>query len=333
MLIVGLALGGLICYFVLLPKVKNTDKVNEEIQQQNNELSSQKTRLQDSVARLQEQLGNLNLSRTQLVADIASAQTKREELEEHIEDLRKRSEEDIEKLYQKDKELMRERLKAEEDRYQKSKEDYQKEYLTMLEDLAGEYAKIQSQKSQELEEVQKQLDSFRAKAAAEVEAARREEEKQLNLDKYRILLDEIDVVEINRLREIIPYFRTPRPLCKAIWEQYYRNRANDMINRVIGSGEHTGIYKITSIKDGKVYIGQAVNLRNRWLEHLKCACGIDTPNNVLYKAMQEEHVENFTFEVLEECKREELNDREKYYISFYDSQNWGYNMNAGGARI
>lgn len=333
MLIVGLVLGGLICYFVLSPKVKNTNKINEEVQKQNNELNNQKTRLQESVSKLQEQLGNLNLSRTQLVADIASAQARRQELEAHIEDLRKRSEEDIEKLYQKDKELMRERLKAEESKYQQGKEDYKNEYFTMLEDMVNEYAEIQSKKSQELEEVQKELDSLRAKATAAIEAAKREEEKQLNLDKYRILLDEVDIVEINRLREIIPYFRTPRPLCKAIWECYYRSRANDMINRVVGSGDHTGIYKITSIKDGKVYIGQAVNLRTRWLEHLKCGCGIDTPNNILYKAMQEEHVENFTFEVLEECKREELNDREKYYIAFYDSQTWGYNMNAGGARI
>ena len=67
-------------------------------------------------------------------------------------------------------------------------------------------------------------------------------------------------------------------------------------------------------------------------EHIKCGLGIDTPNNILYKAMMKDGVENFTFEVLEECERSELNDRETYYISFYGAQDWGYNMNRGGAR-
>lgn len=334
MLIIGLALGGLICYFVLLPKVKNTNKINEEIEKQNNELSDQKVRLQDSITKLQEQLGNLNSSRTNLIADIASAQTKREELEEHIKELKEKSAEVVRVLYEKDMELMRERLKAEENKYEKSKEDYQQEYLQMLEDLVDEYAEIQLQKSQELEEVQYQLDSLRAKATAAIEAAKREEEKQLNIDKYRILLEETDIIEIKRIREIIPYFRTPRPLNKAIWETYYRTETNNMINRILGlnAEDRIGIYKITNIKNGKIYIGQAVNLRNRLIEHVKAGLGIDTSNNLLYKAMQEDCVENFTFEILEECERSELNDREKYYISFYDSQNWGYNMTAGGAR-
>lgn len=53
---------------------------------------------------------------------------------------------------------------------------------------------------------------------------------------------------------------------------------------------------------------------------------------MLYAAMMKDGVENFTFEVLEECGRGELNDREKYYIDFYRAQEYGYNMNKGGAR-
>ena len=53
---------------------------------------------------------------------------------------------------------------------------------------------------------------------------------------------------------------------------------------------------------------------------------------MLYAAMMEDGVENFTFEVLEECERSALNDRETYYIEFYRSQEYGYNMTKGGAR-
>ena len=53
---------------------------------------------------------------------------------------------------------------------------------------------------------------------------------------------------------------------------------------------------------------------------------------MLYKAMLKDGVENFTFEVIEECDRSQLNDRETYYIDFYRSQEHGYNMSKGGSK-
>ena len=142
----------------------------------------------------------------------------------------------------------------------------------------------------------------------------------------------MDLLEINRLREIAPYFRNPRAIYKIIWESYYRNLTTELINRVVGVSPKTGVYKITNINNEKVYIGQAADVSNRWKDHIKAGLGIDTPNNKLYAAMMEDGVENFTFELLEECKREELNNRETYWIEYYQSQDWGYNMTKGGAR-
>jgi hypothetical protein len=65
------------------------------------------------------------------------------------------------------------------------------------------------------------------------------------LDKYKILISNLDLLEINKLREIVPYFRNARPIYKIIWESYYRNQTNDLINRVIGANTKMGIYKIT----------------------------------------------------------------------------------------
>lgn len=96
---------------------------------------------------------------------------------------------------------------------------------------------------------------MRAKADAAIAAAKREEEKLLEIDKYKILVSELDLLEINRLREIAPYFRNARAIYKIIWESYYRNLTTEMINRVVGAGEHTGIYKLTNLKNQKVYIG------------------------------------------------------------------------------
>ena len=85
-----------------------------------------------------------------------------------------------------------------------------------------------------------------------------------------------------------------------------------------------GIYKITNKENGKVYIGQAIDINRRLNEHKKKrSITIDDYINVL-------GIDNFTYEIVEECSKEELDEKEKYYINFYDSQKQGYNIQAGG---
>lgn len=63
---------------------------------------------------------------------------------------------------------------------------------------------------------------------------------------------------------------------------------------------------------------------------MKCGLGIDTPaNNKLYQAMKKEGIYNFTFELLEECSSESLNEKEAYYIDLYKSKDFGYNSSIG----
>lgn len=69
---------------------------------------------------------------------------------------------------------------------------------------------------------------------------------------------------------------------------------------------------------------------SRWSEHCKAGLGIDTPvGNKLYTAMLAEGLYGFTFELLEECKKEELDEKERYYIDVYNSVEFGYNSNRG----
>lgn len=86
----------------------------------------------------------------------------------------------------------------------------------------------------------------------------------------------------------------------------------------------TGIYKITNKIDGKVYIGQSLNCEKRLQEHKrKRPIPIDMWINML-------GAENFTFEIIEKCKEEDLDREEQKYIQKYDSQNGGYNIQDGG---
>jgi group I intron endonuclease len=114
-----------------------------------------------------------------------------------------------------------------------------------------------------------------------------------------------------------------------IWSTFYRDKVNDLAARVGALGA-SGIYKITHIDSGISYIGQAKDIKERWVSHVKCSLGIDTPvTNQLYAFTREKGIDNFTFEVLEKCSINELNEKEKFYIDLYQTYDFGLNKTRG----
>lgn len=89
-----------------------------------------------------------------------------------------------------------------------------------------------------------------------------------------------------------------------------------------------GIYKITNTTNGKCYIGQSRDIKARWAKHLSAYKSY--PEWELYRAFKKYGIAAFSFEVVEECTIEELNEREIYWIAQFDSFNNGYNMTLGG---
>lgn len=88
-----------------------------------------------------------------------------------------------------------------------------------------------------------------------------------------------------------------------------------------------GIYKITKKENGKSYIGQSNDIDRRIKEHQSRR----TEPIPIEMAIQKHGVDAFTYEVLEECKLEELDEREKYWIAYYNTyKGLGYNCNEGG---
>lgn len=88
------------------------------------------------------------------------------------------------------------------------------------------------------------------------------------------------------------------------------------------------IYKITNKLNGKSYIGQTSDYHRRFIEHKAKGYG-NEKTKVLYYAFDKYGIDNFTFEVIED-KTEKYNEREKYWIKYYDSFENGYNMTEGG---
>jgi group I intron endonuclease len=117
-----------------------------------------------------------------------------------------------------------------------------------------------------------------------------------------------------------------------IWTTLYRDKLNALASRVGATGT-CGIYKITHIDSGLSYIGQAKDIKERWVKEVKEALGIDAPStNQRCKFMREHGVDNFTFEVLEKCAETELNEKERFYIDLYQAYEFGMNATRGNKK-
>ena len=89
------------------------------------------------------------------------------------------------------------------------------------------------------------------------------------------------------------------------------------------------IYKITNEINGKIYIGQTIKTpQKRFDEHVKSAKrGCEYK---FHRAIRKYGAENFTLSVIEECERDNLNEKEIYWIDYYNSYYSGYNSTKGG---
>jgi hypothetical protein len=315
-ILIGAGLAYLICYFLPKEKVRKT---NEQLLKQEEE----------KIKELKDKQGALNLQITNL-------ESQKESLKTSLSDLKEQAKESANIFLEEEMNLAQEKLdRALEEasrKYQKDEEAYKQNYLKVMEESAEEYTTIFAKRNSEYQQLEQQLDKLRAAVKATVAANLREEEKKNKVSFYKLDIPLLNIQEVEKIRTIIPYLQNPRPLNKAIWESYYRNSATDLVNRIVGPTTKIGIYRITNLLDNKIYIGQSVNIGERFKTHIKCGLGIDTPQNKLYAAMIKDGVENFSFEIVEECNPSLLNEKEKYWIEYYQSNIYGYNMSIGGAK-
>ena len=213
---------------------------------------------------------------------------------------------------------------------EKKYKEVEEEYDMEIEALNTAYSNLQLKLLREADEVRSDLDKIKATRTAAIEAARREKDIENNLTFYCLDISDADKIDIAKLEALKPSLNKPRVLSMLIWQTWFQKPLKALSANVVGATDATGIYKITNIKTKECYIGQAIHIKDRWVEHVKCGLGIDTPaGNKLYKAIQEFGLWNFSFEVLEECPREQLNEKEKYYIDLYSSYDYGYNSTRG----
>ena len=202
----------------------------------------------------------------------------------------------------------------------------QQEIAAIHEDLQN----IRCSAAQQKEQIQNELNKLKASLSAGVEARLREQQKKDKINFYKLSINDADLADVKMLENLKTSFHKPVVLSKLIWTQYFQKQMTELCDRVLGKKTVCGIYKITNLLTEQCYIGQSVNISDRWKQHCKCGLGIEaSATNILYNSMQRDKIWNFTFELLQECPKELLNEKERFWINMYQSNMFGYNSTKG----
>lgn len=196
-----------------------------------------------------------------------------------------------------------------------------------LDDFIASAAETKKSVNEEIEELKLLLEDYKSKRDLINQAIVHEKEIHEQQDFYRIVLNESDKEDIQLLNTIEMRLHSREALYKLIYDVFYKKPLNDMINRVLQGKEFCGIYRITNLKTNEAYIGKSTNIKTRWQNHCKTAIGLDgMARTKIHSAMKEYGIDNFSFEVLEKCTKENYSEREKYWINFYETNVYGYNI-------
>ena len=182
----------------------------------------------------------------------------------------------------------------------------------------------------EIDDLKTKLEAFRAKQETVNQEIlrRRELEEQANF--YRVCLSGESIADISLLQATRQKLKKPEIIDKIIYDNYVAKPVLEMIKRVLQNSTCSGIYKITCQSTQEIYIGKSTDIKNRWQQHCKTAFNCGTiASSILHRKMQQYGIENFTFELLEKVPKDQLSEREKYYIDFYKTKETGLNERNG----
>ena len=323
-LLSGSFIGAGLCYLCLRKKLKYSIQFNEYVRKENERMEYEHEELLHKILDVKNDYQYWEAEKDHMMRRADDARR-------IVEIAEKQAEDAAEKFYKQHMatatEKMNHSLEQEAMAYQQSIEQFQQEAEQIKIDRTAELQQFINESVLTQQELEVKLSRLRSCVNAAVQAAKRAEELKQEVNFYRIQLTETDIKEIEMLRSIIPYLRDKESLNKIVWKVFYEKPTTDLIGRVVGSGTHTGIYKITNIQNQMCYVGQAANIADRWKQHIKRGVGAEAPTrNKLYPAMIEFGPENFTFEIIEECDRSRLDEREDYWQDYFKAKEFGYSI-------
>ena len=219
--------------------------------------------------------------------------------------------------------IAKDKVEAEQEKMQKAaQESFEKTMAEM--EVQAEEARAQ------IEILTKEIAEYSAKQTAINEAILRQRALEEQQDFYRVCLGPEAANDVEILKEARRNLKKPEIIDKIIYDNYIAKPVLEMIKRVLQNTTCSGIYKITCIKTGEIYIGKSVDIKSRWQQHCKSAFNCGTiAHSLLHTKMKQYGIENFTFELVEQVPKEQLSEREKFYIDFYKTKETGLNERNG----
>ena len=209
---------------------------------------------------------------------------------------------------------------------QRQKEKAEADYLNYLLTIKGQRELAEA----ELSALKLEVEEYRAKQEAINQEILRQRELENQTDFYRVCLSEEAIADITLLQITRQKLKKPEIIDKIIYDTYIAKPVLEMIKRVLQNTTCSGIYKITCLETKEIYIGKSTDIKNRWQQHCKTAFNCGTiASSVLHRKMQQYGIEKFTFELLEKVPKDQLTEREKFYIDFYKTKETGLNERNG----
>lgn len=222
-------------------------------------------------------------------------------------------------------------ISEETKKFQTELENLKANYKDKKEELDKDFFIFSEQISKQRETLNKEIQEYESKQKEIIARFKLDEERKQQADFYRVQINDIEKADIEKLKTLALTFSKQEVIYKLIYDVYYKTRIEEMFKRVLsGDKDNGGIYKITNIKNQKVYIGKtSASFLSRWRTHAKRGCNIERIKGQLYDAMWNEGLENFTWEIVEVCPKEEQTEKEKYWTKYYHSDEYGYNQRVG----
>lgn len=310
----------------LVQQVKEFDQIIESCKQNgiDNYIQENKEKLEFEI---RYDLKRLEDQRDQINAEIVGKQTALQEISSKVEiyeeQLRAMALTNAKRYEETLMNIAKDKVKTEQEKMQKAaQESFEKAMAEM--DVQAEAARAQ------IEILTKEIAEYSAKQTAINEAILRQRALEEQQDFYRVCLGPEAANDVEILKEARRNLKKPEIIDKIIYDNYIAKPVLEMIKRVLQNTTCSGIYKITCIKTGEIYIGKSVDIKSRWQQHCKSAFNCGTiAHSLLHTKMKQYGIENFTFELVEQVPKEQLSEREKFYIDFYKTKETGLNERNG----
>ena len=233
--------------------------------------------------------------------------------------------------YEEDKRAIADaKIKAEAEEKQKAAELAFAQTMADMAQRSEAAGALIEQMGKQIEQLQEEINDYTAKQAAINEAIMRQRAIDEQQDFYRVCLAPDTANDVDVLNNARRNLKKPEIIDKIIYDNYISKPVLEMVKRVLQNTTYSGIYKITCLKTGEIYIGKSTDIKNRWQQHCKTVFNCGTiASSLLHTKMKQHGIENFTFEVVEQVPKDQLSEREKFYISFYQSKEVGLNERQG----